>query len=363
MTLSKEHSVPVLEIRNLQKKFGAMSAINDISFEVEQGEIMVIVGGSGCGKTTTLRCIAGLEDLTEGAILLDGKVIASPERSLPPEARGIGMVFQSYALWPHKTVMENVAYGLSRQKIGKVEAGEKVARILKQVGLSGFEHRSPSTLSGGQQQRVALARSAILQPRLLLLDEPLSNLDAKLREQMRDELREMIKMFDMTAVHITHDQAEAMALADRVICMRSGRIEQLGTPRQIYREPANRYVAEFIGASSFLEGEVVSSGEEALVDLGGGLQIQMAGHSVPVSGKRCLLAIRPEAVEIGAENDAQKNSFQALVERAVFLGPHSEYHLDIKGRKLKAYSAADLMLGATVNISIDPHKIVSVNDA
>jgi ABC-type Fe3+/spermidine/putrescine transport system ATPase subunit len=355
--------MPVLEVRNLTKMFGALKAVHDISFQVEQGEILVIVGGSGCGKTTTLRCIAGLEDLSMGAILLDGKVIASPERSLAPEERGIGMVFQSYALWPHKTVRQNVAYGLDRKKIGGAEAEAKIAKILSQVGLTGFEDRLPSTLSGGQQQRVALARSAILQPRLLLLDEPLSNLDAKLREQMRDELREMIKMFRMTAVHITHDQSEAMALADSVICMKSGRIEQQGTPRQIYRQPANRYVAEFIGASTFLEGEIVERGAKVIVDVGNGLRIAVAPDNVRSGDGRCVLAIRPEAVAVGEKQAPGPNGFQATIERETFLGAQNEYLLNVHGKTLKAYSAEDFPVGADVWVTIDPKNIVSLKDA
>ncbi|WP_454854784.1 ABC transporter ATP-binding protein [Rhizobium binxianense] len=351
--------MPVLEVRNLTKMFGVLKAVDNISFQVKQGEILVIVGGSGCGKTTTLRCIAGLEDLTGGKILLDGKVIASPERSLPPEERGIGMVFQSYALWPHKTVKQNVAYGLDRKKVGGAEAEEKISKILAQVGLTGFEDRLPSTLSGGQQQRVALARSAILQPRLLLLDEPLSNLDAKLREQMRDELREMIKMFKMTAVHITHDQAEAMALADSVICMKSGHIEQQGTPRQVYRQPANRYVAEFIGASTFLEGDVVGRDRNVLVDIGQSIRIAVKPENIDAAG-RCLLAVRPEAVAVSAGQAECPNAFPAVVEREIFLGAQSEYLLNVGGHRLKAYSAEDFPVGANVWIAIDPRSIVSV---
>jgi ABC-type Fe3+/spermidine/putrescine transport system ATPase subunit len=355
--------LPVLEVRNLTKTFGPARAVGGISFAVEQGEILVIVGGSGCGKTTTLRCIAGLEMISDGEILLDGKEIASSRVSLPPEQRGIGMVFQSYALWPHKTVAQNVAYGLARQRLNTAETQAKVARILDQVGLAGFENRSPGTLSGGQQQRVALARSAVLQPRLLLLDEPLSNLDAKLREQMRDELRDMIKMFNMTAIHITHDQAEAMALADRLICMRNGGIEQSGLPQELYRKPANRYVAEFIGASSFLEGMVIASGTSTAVDLGEGLIMHVADPSLPAAGQNCTLAVRPEAARINLTGDAIGiNHFPAVIERRVFLGPHSEYWLGLGSRNLKAYSDADFEVGAAVEVIIDPLRITCLSD-
>ncbi len=217
---------PVLDVRSLTKAFGAMKAVDAISFAVHAGEILVIVGGSGCGKTTTLRCIAGLEDPTDGEIHLDGALIASARQSVAPERRGVGMVFQSY--------------GLERRGLTGKEIAAKVQEVLTQISLQDFAERYPLSLSGGQQQRVALARSAVLRPKLLLLDEPLSNLDAKLRERMRDDLQDMIRMFGMTAIHITHDQEEAMALADRIICMRSGRIEQIGAPREVYRSPANR---------------------------------------------------------------------------------------------------------------------------
>jgi ABC-type Fe3+/spermidine/putrescine transport system ATPase subunit len=368
MSGAKEYSVPLLEVSNLTKTFGASRAVNGISFAIEPGEILVIVGGSGCGKTTTLRCIAGLEPVTSGEIRLDGKTIASPSVSVPPEQRGIGMVFQSYALWPHKTVAENVAYGLARRRIGAAEAEAKVSRILEQVGLAGFERRMPGTLSGGQQQRVALARSAVLQPRLLLLDEPLSNLDAKLREQMRDELRDMIKMFNMTAVHITHDQAEAMALADRVICMRGGVIEQEGTPQQIYREPASRYVAEFIGASSFLEGRMRAASPDAMVDLANGMVVHVTGRTLPPAGQACVLAVRPEAVLMAPASGAMPgvaNHFRAVVKRRVFLGPHSEYVLAFGACELKSYSAIDFEPGDEVDIHIEPSRAtcMAVGDA
>jgi iron(III) transport system ATP-binding protein len=353
----------VLKVENLTKVFGATRAIDNISFDVELGDIMVIVGGSGCGKTTTLRCIAGLEDPTDGVITVDGKVVTAPGRSVPPEQRRIGMVFQSYALWPHRTVYENVAYGLQRQKLPTDAARDKVTGILKQVGLSGFEDRYPSTLSGGQQQRVALARSAVLQPRLLLLDEPLSNLDAKLREQMRDELREMIKMFGMTAVHITHDQAEAMALADTMICMRSGRIEQVGSPRAIYRTPANFYVADFIGACSFLTGVAIESDREGTTFLiGDAMRLRVWTQAPVQAGAKRTIAIRPDGIQIGANKENVENQFTATMLRETFLGSHSEYLLAVGGHRLKADSSADLTVGQSCHVSIDPAKIVLVPD-
>jgi iron(III) transport system ATP-binding protein len=240
---------------------------------------------------------------------------------------------------------------------------DKVATILKQVGLSGFEDRFPSTLSGGQQQRVALARSAVLQPRLLLLDEPLSNLDAKLREQMRDELREMIKMFGMTAVHITHDQDEAMALADTMICMRSGRIEQVGSPREIYRKPANFYVADFIGACSFLTGVAIESdGEGTTFLIGDDMRLRTRMQTPVQSGAKSMMAIRPDGIQIGDDAQQGDNFFPARALRETFLGSHSEYLLDVGGHQLKAHSSADLTVGQTCSVRIDPAKVVLIQE-
>jgi ABC-type Fe3+/spermidine/putrescine transport system ATPase subunit len=357
--------MPLLEVDSLSKVFGATRAIDNISFGVEACEILVIVGGSGCGKTTTLRCIAGLEDPTSGTISLDGRVISSAGESVSPEARGIGMVFQSYALWPHMNVYQNVAYGLERKRIPAEKQRELVESVLKQVGLAGFSDRYPATLSGGQQQRVALARSAVVKPKLLLLDEPLSNLDAKLREQMRDELRDMIKMFAMTAIHITHDQAEAMALADQIICMRSGRIEQKGSAREIYRTPANRFVADFIGAGSFLDGKIVGASQAdgmVPVRISDDFEISARDMSGRDVGSPVLVVIRPEAIALSEVAPGERNVFPATILRAIFLGSHSEYLVDIRGVRLKAHSMLDLSVGARCFVAIDPQRAACMTD-
>ena len=352
--MSSPHASPVLEVRHLVKAFGATRAVDGISFTVSNGEILVIVGGSGCGKTTTLRCIAGLEDVTEGEILLDGHPVAGAGLSVAPEKRGIGMVFQSYALWPHKTVAQNVAYGLERSGVNRDEIRHKVDEVLEQVSLAGFRDRYPSSLSGGQQQRVALARSAVLRPKLLLLDEPLSNLDAKLREHMRDELQSMIRLFGMTAIHITHDQTEAMALGDRIVCMRAGRIEQEGTPHEIYRAPANAYVADFIGGANLVE-------PQSIVRAGGSMEILLHGPRLHVAGDapdgKSVAAIRPESVKLSRHCAEGPNVFPAVIGKAVYLGSHSVYQIIAGGLELQALSSDDFAVGEAIFARVDPQEI------
>ena len=232
-----------------------MVAVNRISLEVKKGEILTLLGPSGCGKTTTLRCIAGLEKPDEGDVIIDGKPMFS-QGLVPPSEREIGMVFQNYAVWPHMKVFDNVAYGLKIQKFPKKVIKEKVRETLESLGLTGLEGRFPGQLSGGQQQRVALARALVGNPKVLLLDEPLSNLDAKLRERMRFEIKSLVRRMGITSVYVTHDQAEAMVISDRVSVMNTGDIVQVGTPEEIYKKPANRFVADFIGTTNFIPGEI-----------------------------------------------------------------------------------------------------------
>jgi len=351
--MQAQSNPPVLEVRSLTKAFGATRAVDAISFTVHAGEILVIVGGSGCGKTTTLRCIAGLEHPTDGEIHLDGALIASAAHSVAPERRGVGMVFQSYALWPHKTIFGNVAYGLERRGLKAQEIKAKVFEALTQVGLQDYAERFPSSLSGGQQQRVALARSAVLRPKLLLLDEPLSNLDAKLREHMREELQDMIRLFDMTAIHITHDQEEAMALADRIICMREGRIEQIGAPREVYRSPVNRYVADFIGSSNILEPlRVEAALDGSLVDFG---TVQLRSTQAPdAAGAKPAIAVRVEAVELHASAPQGENVLPATVTKVTYIGGSNLYRLKAGSLSLTARASDDYAFGETVHLRIAP---------
>ena len=247
-----------IQARNIFKTFGSLAAVDHISFDAEAGEFLTLLGPSGCGKSTTLRLIAGLEELDGGEISAGGKVLASAEKKIftAPEKRGMGMVFQSYAVWPHMTVFENVSYPLKLRKFSRKDIKEKVTRTLELVGLQGLEDRPGTLLSGGQQQRVALARALVFEPGILLLDEPLSNLDAKLRQQMRIEFKALQQRIGVTTIYVTHDQEEAMVLSDRIAVMNAGRIEQLASPSQVYGNPQTRFVADFIGKVNYLQGKI-----------------------------------------------------------------------------------------------------------
>src|SRR5260221_425956 len=263
-----------LDVTDLRKQFSiGRPAIDGVSFAVPAGEIVVLLGPSGCGKTTTLRCVAGLEHPTSGEISIAGRLLSSPARGIlvPPRARELGMVFQSYAVWPHMTVRQNVVYPLKHRKISRADAARMVDEALALVGLSEYADRPVVALSGGQMQRVALARSIVYRPQLLLLDEPLSNLDAKLRLRLRDDLRVILKQTGMTALYVTHDQSEAVVLGDRVGVMRDGKLLQMAAPNEIYNRPADLFVANFTGASNELAGTLIArNGEFGTVDLGGG---------------------------------------------------------------------------------------------
>lgn len=250
-----------LEVRDLVAGYGDKIAVDKISFSVGAGEHLSLLGPSGCGKSTTLRCIAGLETPFEGEIVIDSKIVFSSAKkiNIPPEKRQLSMVFQSYAIWPHMTVFENVAYGLRAQKVRGAELKQRVGTALSMVGMAELVDRPATDLSGGQQQRIALARSFAVHPKAMLLDEPLSNLDARLRVRMREELKELQHQLKLCTIYVTHDQEEAMAISDRIIVMHSGRIEQIGAPLEIYDLPCTRFVADFIGAANILTGQVVSA--------------------------------------------------------------------------------------------------------
>ena len=248
------------QLKGLEKRFGAFNAVDDVSLEIEDGEFIVILGPSGCGKPTTMRLIAGLESPSAGTISIDGNVVSDPTRNIfvPPERRDIGMVFQSYAIWPHMTVYENVAYPLRVRSVRGAELDQRVKKSLDIVGLAKEVQRSATALSGGQMQRVALARALVANPKLLLFDEPLSNLDLKLRERLRIELKELQRQTALTSIYVTHDQAEAVELADRIVVMQAGQMVQVGSPAELYRKPRTRFVAEFISAANIFEAVVVS---------------------------------------------------------------------------------------------------------
>ena len=304
-----------------------MTAVDHVDIEIEKGELVTLLGPSGCGKTTTLRLIAGFEFPTQGIIRLDGKVINEE----PPHKRNMSMVFQSYAIFPHLSVYENTAYGLNVQRLAKAEVQERVARALELVELIGLENRAPNQLSGGQQQRVALARALVMEPKVLLMDEPLSNLDAKLREQMRTEIRRIQKRLAITSVYVTHDQVEAMTLSDRIVVMHEGKIEQIGTPTEIYRRPQTRFVADFIGQANFVPGIVRdrSDGQLVLEALGTTLTTPAPEHGFK-PGTVATLVVRPEMVEI----DPSHSQVEGIVRRATYLGNVVEYDVEVAGQLL-----------------------------
>jgi len=316
---------------NLTKRFksldgsGEVLAVDDVNLEVKTGELVTILGPSGCGKTTTLRMIAGFEYPTSGSILIGDKDVAK----IPPNKRGLSMVFQSYALFPHLTIYENVAYGLRVQKLPANEIRERTERALDLMQLTTMAKRYPSQVSGGQQQRIALARAIVIEPSVLLFDEPLSNLDAKLREYMRDELRKLQKRLGITSLYVTHDQSEAMAISDRVVIMKEGRIRQVGTPREIYAFPQSRFVADFMGKANFLEVEVLgTNGESARIDIGGKTFIvPRAGRVRPNSGS-ALLVVRPEALRlISLANVENEIPLKGCVDRFTYFGNIARYEV------------------------------------
>ena len=308
-----------VRFERVSKAYGAVVAVREVSFEIEAGHLVTLLGPSGCGKTTTLRMIAGLELPTSGRVLIGSQDVTD----LPATARDVAMVFQSYALFPHMTVIENVAYGLSVSGVRKAEAHGRAEEALTLVGLSGYGARLPSELSGGQQQRVAVARAVVLQPHVLLFDEPLSNLDAKLRRHVREEIRELQQKLGITAVYVTHDQAEALAISDRVIVMRNAAIAQDGTPRELYEAPADRFVADFIGDANIVEARIAAvEGEAAEVRLG------HATLRLPRRGLQpgaALVAIRPASIQLSAAPAPGRVAGRVL--KASYLGSHVEYEL------------------------------------
>jgi iron(III) transport system ATP-binding protein len=338
--------MPGLHLVGLLKRFGRTTAVDRIHLEIQDGEIMTLLGPSGCGKTTTLRCIAGFLIPDEGNIYLGDQEMSR----LPPEKRGIGFVFQNYALWPHMTVFDNLAFGLRLRRVAKSKVKERVNEALAMVRLSGFAERYPRQLSGGQQQRIALARALVIQPRVLLLDEPLSNLDAQLREEMRFEIRELQKNLGITAVYVTHDQAEALVLSDRIAVMNDGIITQIGTPQQIYNQPNNRFVAGFIGLSSFVEGSVSrldSSGSYATVTTSDGVEIRVPRERLSLNQK-VTLAIRPEHITLrhnGHQPVSQEdNLLEGEVVRTAYLGDVIDYRIQVGSWILRVHTGTDTHL-------------------
>ncbi len=316
-----------ITVRNLTKRFGSLAVVNGVDFSIEEGELFTLLGPSGCGKTTLLRLVAGFYAPDEGEVLFDDRVV----NAVPPHERGIGMVFQNYALWPHMTVFENVAYGLKLRKIGSAEITQRITGVLEKVKLAGLHERYPGQLSGGQQQRVALARALVLNPKILLLDEPLSNLDAKVRVQVRAEIRKLQKELGITTVYVTHDQEEALTLSDRIAVFNQGKVFQVGPPKALYERPANRFVADFIGINNLVDGTVhaIDSGQ-------GRLRVRTAFGEFSTlydehfrAGDRCVVSIRPENAVLGGEPAEDRNRVQGRIAFAAYLGNTMRYDVDL----------------------------------
>ncbi|HEY8482734.1 MAG TPA: ABC transporter ATP-binding protein [Spirillospora sp.] len=363
-----------LRLNGVTRRFGRTTALDGFDLRIEGGEFIALLGPSGCGKSTALNCLAGLLPLSEGEIWLDEERIDT----LPPERRGFGMVFQNYALFPHLSVRKNVAFGLSVRRVPKAETARRVDEALRMVELTEHADKLPGQLSGGQQQRVAIARAIVLRPRLVLMDEPLSNLDAKLRVQMRTEIRRIHQDLGLTTVYVTHDQEEALALADRVVVLRSGTIEQVGTPEEVYTHPASAYIAGFMGYRNLLELPVLAGGDGgggegggARVTLGdeGGLMLTGRARQ-PVTGARAVAAVRPEDFRVAGPPDAAtgENTVTVRVEVSEFHGREvAAEGVTDDGRVIHFRSPGRVAAGERVALTVPPERVLvfgeSVRDA
>src|SRR6202008_3294313 len=310
-------------IKGLTKSFSSgadpPAAVADLDLDIKDNEFVTLLGPSGCGKTTTLRMIAGYIVPDSGTIHVGNRLVSAPGSVMPPDQRGMGMVFQNYAVWPHRTVFENVVFGLKLRRVGGTEARERVGRTLALVNLTGLEDRLPGELSGGQQQRVALARSLVVEPKILLLDEPLSNLDAKLRERMRAELKQLQRRTGITFIYVTHDQSEALALSDRIAVIHGGRLQQLGTPQEVYARPASRVVADFMGLINLLPATVIAKdSDRASLQAAGGWTTVADVPATAVPGRRVEIAIRPENIRLERHTDAAQGQQAATVTECTY---------------------------------------------
>jgi iron(III) transport system ATP-binding protein len=353
-----------LVIADLVKAFsGGVLAVNHVNLTIPEGQFATLLGPSGCGKTTTLNCVAGLEQPDGGRITVGDAVLTDVARRivLPPERRNLGMVFQSYALWPHMTVYGNLVFGLKLKHVPAAEQRRRIGEALDLVGLTGLAERYPFQLSGGQQQRVALARAVVAQPRVLLLDEPLSNLDAKVREQARFWLREFQKQLGITAVYVTHDQAEALAISDMVAVMSAGEVLQFAPPKEIYEQPASRFVAEFIGQTSFLPGSVVEAADGLLrVRLPSGPLLKARAQQHWKVGDQVVLAARAERLDLREPRDESQstdNTLAARVKSRVYVGSTYEYLLETADGPLRAEAPREIG-GPDVQVYLPPDSLV-----
>jgi ABC-type Fe3+/spermidine/putrescine transport system ATPase subunit len=358
-----------IEVRDLVVRYGGVVAVRGVTFTVGAGEHLTLLGPSGCGKTTTLRAIAGLEKPASGEIRIGGAAVfsSSPAINVPAERRGLSMVFQSYAIWPHMSVFDNVAYGLRVRKRPEAEVTARVREALDLVQLGELGMRSAAKLSGGQQQRVALARAFVFSPSVLLFDEPLSNLDAKLRAEMRVELKELQRRLDITSVYVTHDLEEALAISDRIIVMRDGVIAQIGSPGEIYDRPRNTFVADFVGSANLIRGRRRADLERdglVVIQTPGGALVHGAAHGRP-AGDEALMAVRTVRLRLErARPTGSVNVWPARIRQRVFQGDFTQYHVDWDGRVLivRLATADPFAEGDEVFVSADPRYCVLLEE-
>ncbi|MBS9721387.1 ABC transporter ATP-binding protein [Tianweitania sp. BSSL-BM11] len=342
-----------IELKNLTKSYGATKVVTGLDLSLDKGEMVALLGPSGCGKTTTLRMVAGFVDVTAGEIRLKGRDVTH----VPSYKRDCGLVFQNYALFPHLSVFENIAFGLRRRSVRPPELTERVTKVLSMMQLDGLAQRYPSQLSGGQQQRVAVARALVINPAILLLDEPFSNLDAKLRDSTGYELRRIQRDLGLTSIFVTHDQSEAMGIADRIAVMNKGVIEQLGSADEIYNRPATRFIASFIGKANFVPATVISN-KEHIVELGGGIRLQLTSQPLPADGTAIDVMMRPEHLAIGNPEDA---GLKARLEDVTFQGSTARIRastetggdllIEVPGTSLPTLPSS----GSTINLLPDPN--------
>jgi spermidine/putrescine transport system ATP-binding protein len=348
-----------VELQDVTKRFGELIAVDSVSLSVRQSEFLTLLGPSGCGKTTLLRMIAGFETPDVGRVLLHGSDVTN----VSPNRRDVTTVFQQYALFPHMNVFDNVAFGLERRRTARDEINRRVAAALELVRLGGLDERRPAELSGGQQQRVALARALILEPRVLLLDEPLAALDLKLRKQMQIELKSLQRRVGISFIYVTHDQEEALTMSDRIVVMNAGRIEQIGRAEEIYERPLTEFVAGFIGVSNIIEGTVEAAFEGKLVVSIGGAKISALADG-PAAGRRVRLLVRPEKINLTSE--PSQKSLKGKIEAAIYLGESTQWRVGIEGgqtltvleQNWRAYKSAEARIGETVFVSWEPDSAV-----
>ena len=353
-----------IELKNVTRRFDDVLALDRVDLKIDAGEFFVLLGPSGCGKTTLLRILAGFDQPETGRVVFGARDVTA----VPPHERDTGMVFQNYALWPHMTVWKNVEYGLTMRNMARHERDQKVKRALEMVQMSRYAERSPNQLSGGQQQRVALARALVIEPGVVLLDEPLSNLDARLRLEMREQLQDLQRALGVTMIYVTHDQKEALAMGDRIAVMQMAEVAQVGTPRSIYMRPTTRFVADFIGEINLISGEITAVDPEVVATDVGDIRGQ-AGYENAQVGDRVLCAVRPEAVDfLSGEPDATDNVISGRVRRAIYLGEVEQFFVELAtGDQIKLMKSGATTRrgqpGDAVRLRFSQQRVIALRDA